>query len=81
LDKSKDPEIIESCPDIEWHLIGHLQSNKINQVLSVPGLSVIETVDSEKLASSLDKGWSKQDKGRPLNIMIQINTSGEESTS
>lgn len=40
---------------------------------------MIHTVDSVKLADLVDKAWSKQQKSEPLKIMIQVNTSGEES--
>lgn len=32
VDKAIEPVILEQCPDIKWHLIGHLQSNKVNKV-------------------------------------------------
>jgi hypothetical protein len=38
-------------------------------------------VDSEKLATVLDKAWAKTGKTSPLKIMVQVNTSGEESKS
>eukprot|EP00937_MAST-01D_sp_MAST-1D-sp2_P006419 g6419.t1 len=42
--------------DVAWHFIGHLQSNKaMRLVKGVPNLSVVETVDSEKLAKMLEK--------------------------
>ncbi|KAJ9689671.1 hypothetical protein PVL29_012384 [Vitis rotundifolia] len=64
-------EIIEKTPqlpeDIEWHFIGNLQSNKVKPLLTgVPNLAVVETVDDEK---------------KPLKVMVQVNTSGEESKS
>eukprot|EP01004_Peranema_trichophorum_P007550 NODE_6328_length_899_cov_10.220361_g5736_i0.p1 GENE.NODE_6328_length_899_cov_10.220361_g5736_i0~~NODE_6328_length_899_cov_10.220361_g5736_i0.p1 ORF type:complete len:245 (-),score=52.08 NODE_6328_length_899_cov_10.220361_g5736_i0:61-795(-) len=67
--------------EIRWHFIGHLQSNKVKQLIQgVPHLSVIETVDSPKLADKLNA--SVAELGRePLQIYIQINTSGEESKS
>ena len=76
-------EIIEKSPelpqDIEWHFIGHLQSNKVKTLLEgVPSLCVVETVDSEKLANKLDAGVKTL--GRlPLRVFVQVNTSGEES--
>ena len=79
VEKATDPVILESCPDIQWHLIGHLQTNKVNLLLTAPGLSVVESVDSEKLATTLDKSWSKTDRGHRLKVMVQVNTSGEES--
>jgi len=47
--------------------------------VSVPGLYLVETVDSDKLASALDTAWVKQ-KGQStkLKVMAQINTSGED---
>nr|CAH7720323.1 unnamed protein product [Callosobruchus chinensis] len=77
-DKSNNTEILEKCKEIRWHFIGHLQSNKVNKVLSTPNLYLVETVDSQKLAANLNKSWPKF--GTPeskLKIMIQVNTSGE----
>ena len=79
IEKANDPEILQSCPDIQWHLIGHLQSNKVNLLVNAHGLSVVETVDSEKLAMALEKGWSKTANQGRLKVMVQVNTSGEES--
>ncbi|EDW39376.1 GL14062 [Drosophila persimilis] len=83
VEKSQHPEILAQCPDIKWHFIGHLQNNKINKILSLPNLHMIQTVDSEKLATKLDAAWSKlkPDTEPPLRVLIQINTSGEEAKS
>lgn len=79
VDKGSDAKILENCPEIRWHFIGHLQTNKINKVLSTPNLFMIETVDSQKLADSLNKKWQEIRKSDDkLHVMIQINTSGEE---
>lgn len=79
VEKATDSQIIEKCKDIKWHFIGHLQSNKINKLLSAPNLYIIQTVDSEKLADTLNKQWIKVRNGEEImNIMVQINTSGEE---
>ena len=40
---------------------------------------MVETVDSAKLASALSSSWAKQNKQNPLNIMVQVNTSEEDS--
>ena len=40
---------------------------------------MVETVDSAKLASALSSSWGKQNKQNPLNIMVQVNTSEEDS--
>lgn len=79
-EKANDPLILEKCKDIKWHFIGHLQTNKINKLLGSPGLFIVETVDSDKLADNLNKQWGKIRKEEvKLNIMVQINTSGEEA--
>lgn len=79
IEKATNKEILEKCKDIQWHFIGHLQTNKINKVIALPNLYLIETVDSKKLATSLNQKWP--DFGPPnskLKIMLQVNTSGEE---
>ena len=40
---------------------------------------MVETVDSAKLASALSSSWGKQNKQNPLNILVQVNTSEEDS--
>ena len=60
-------------PDLELHLIGPLQTNKVRQALSI--FDAIHTVDREKLARRLADGFAET--GRPLPCFIQVNT-GEE---
>jgi len=69
--------------DIRWHFIGHLQSNKTNAVTSVPNLWMVETVDSAKLATRLSAGCERAGRALDdrLGVMVQVNTSGEESKS
>lgn len=62
---------------IEWHFIGHLQSKKSKYAAGA--FALIHSVDSLKLAKELDKQAAK--KGVVQNILIQVNTSGEESKS
>lgn len=77
-EKASNPEILAKCPEIKWHFIGHLQSNKINKVLKSPGIDMIETVDSEKLANNLDTAWGKIcGTSVPLKVLIQVNSSAE----
>ncbi len=59
---------------VKWHMIGHLQSNKAKKAVRV--FDLIETVDSIKLASAIDRACGKIDKVIP--ILMEIN-SGEES--
>ncbi|KAL2215738.1 putative alanine racemase family protein [Thermoascus aurantiacus ATCC 26904] len=75
-------------PQIRWHFIGGLQSNKcVTLARDVPGLWAVESVDTEKKASLLDKGWGERkvegegDGESRLRVYVQVNTSGEESKS
>ena len=63
--------------DIQWHFIGHLQSKKSKYAAG--NFELIHSVDSLKLATELNKQAAK--KGVLQNILIQVNTSGEESKS
>ncbi|KAH9488545.1 hypothetical protein Btru_061788 [Bulinus truncatus] len=80
-DKAHDIEIQDRCQDIQWHFIGHLQKNKVSKLLDVPNLFVVETVDSEKLAKSLNDTWERLKKPGKLQVMVQVNTSGEANKS
>ena len=61
--------------DIEWHLIGHLQSNKV--VKAVALADYIHSVDSVKLLKRIDRLAGEQ--GRCPKILLEVNVSGEES--
>ena len=58
-------------------MIGHVQSNKAKLLLSVPNLYILETLDSKKLASKVNKVASQQD--RILKVLVQVVTSDEGS--
>ena len=55
--ENKVQELLEKQPvlpnDIEWHLIGHLQTNKVKYIAGF--ISMIESIDSEKLLKEVDK--------------------------
>lgn len=59
--------------DIQWHFIGRLQTNKVNQV--VGNFCLIHSVHSLELAQLINK--KSQEKGIVSNILLQVNTSGE----
>ncbi|WP_125777486.1 YggS family pyridoxal phosphate-dependent enzyme [Antribacter gilvus] len=59
------------------HMIGHLQRNKVNQVLGAAGC--VESVDSLALALALSERCVRD--GRTLDVMVQVNVSGEPSKS
>lgn len=58
-----------------WHLIGHLQTNKVKDAVKI--FSLIHSVDSLKLAAEIDKEAGRL--GKKQDILIQVNTSGESS--
>lgn len=60
-------------PKVNWHMIGHLQRNKVRQVL--PMISLIHSVDTLRLAEEIDSSAAKLDV-RP-SILLQANTSNE----
>ena len=71
---------------IKWHFIGGLQSNKATHLArDVDSLWAVESIDSEKKATLLNKGRTERnerlDDSTPLNVFIQVNTSGEDSKS
>ena len=61
----------------EWHMIGHLQTNKAKKAVKV--FDMIETVDSMKLAREIDKCCEREGKIMP--ILIEINSGAEEQKS
>ena len=63
--------------DIEWHLIGHLQTNKIKKVLG--RASLIQSVDSEHLLAAIEKEAAKA--GLVQNVLLEVNIGGEASKS
>ena len=62
---------------LEWHLIGHLQTNKVKQAVAL--FSLIHSVDSERLACEIDR--CARLAGKVQNVLIQVNVAGEESKS
>ena len=69
---SKKPEVM---PGAKWHLIGHLQTNKVKDAIA--NFDFIHSVDSLKLAHKINKEAKALD--RTVEVMIQVNTSGEEA--
>lgn len=66
----------EALPkDIQWHLIGHLQSNKVKYV--APFVAMIESVDSFKLLREIDKQAAKC--GRTIDCLLEMKIAEEES--
>ena len=77
--ENKVQEIVEKylqLPDsVRWHMIGHLQTNKVRQVVGKAAL--IHSVDSFHLAKEIDKESGK--KNIITDILLEVNVAGEES--
>lgn len=69
----------DSCPEIRWHMIGHLQTNKINHLYAIPHLHAIHSVHDLHLTDKLIKAQDRL--SHPLNIYLQFNTSHEDEKS
>lgn len=73
--EAKEKILTYNGPDIDWHLIGHLQMNKVRQ--AVPLFKLIHSVDSIKLLNEIEKVATKNDKVQE--ILLQVNVAKEES--
>ena len=60
---------------IKWHMIGHLQRNKVKDALEI--FQCIQSVDSLRLAREIDRQCKRS--GRIMSVLIEINIAGEES--
>lgn len=67
----------EPPQQVRWHMIGHLQRNKVKQV--IPLVNLIQSVDSLRLAEEIHNFAARTD--RVVDILIQVNVSGETSKS
>lgn len=69
---------VESLPkDIEWHFIGHLQTNKVKYI--APYIAMIEAVDSLKLLKEINKQAAKHD--RVVKVLLELHIAEEETKS
>lgn len=62
-------------PDIQWHFIGHLQTNKLNMVL--PYVSMVESVDSVHLLEEIDKWGRAHD--RTIDVLLEMHIASEDT--
>ena len=65
-------------PNYDWHIIGHLQTNKVKYV--VGKVSLIESVDSLKLAKEIEKQAAKQDIVQDILVEVRISKQDENKT-
>ncbi len=77
--ENKVQELLEKIPalpgDIQWHMIGHLQRNKVKYIIDK--VAMIHSVDSLRLAKEISQEALK--KGVEIDILIEVNVAGEES--
>lgn len=69
-----------TLPNVHWHLIGHLQRNKLRRTL--PLVTLIHSVDSERLLAAIDAEWQNltaevNAPAPPMRVLLEVNTSGE----
>lgn len=76
--ENKVQEALAKMPKVgvplRWHLIGHLQRNKVKQI---DPFDLIQSMDSARLADALAAHGSA--RGRPVEVLAQVNVSGEET--
>ncbi|MBQ4149116.1 MAG: YggS family pyridoxal phosphate-dependent enzyme [Clostridium sp.] len=77
--ENKVQEILRKAPlmppDVRWHMIGHLQKNKVRQVIGTACL--IHSVDTVELAEKIEKEAEKQDLD--VDILLEVNVAEEET--
>lgn len=77
--ESRPQELAKKVPvlpsDIQWHFIGHLQTNKLKMVL--PYAALVQSVDSVHLLQEIDK-WGREN-GKVVNVLLEVHIGAEET--
>jgi len=77
--ESRVQELLSKAPelpsDIRWHFIGHLQTNKVRQLIS--HVALIHSIDSVRLLEKVNEEASKAD--RSVDVLLQIHVAAEET--
>jgi len=77
--ENKVQELLEKYPllpkDIQWHLIGHLQTNKVKYIAEF--IDTIQSVDSEKLLAEINKEAGKHE--RKIKVLLQVKIAAEDT--
>ena len=63
--------------DIEWHMIGHLQTNKVKMI--APFVAMISSVDSERLVEEIERQAAKHN--RQIDILLEVHVADEQTKS
>lgn len=79
--ESRPQELVAKYPqlpsDVEWHMIGHLQTNKVKYI--APFVALIHSVDSERLVAEIDRQAAKC--GRVIDFLFEVHLAQDESKS
>ena len=68
-------KVAEVTDAVSWHLVGHLQRNKVK--IALPLFDLIHSVDTLRLAKEISR-WAMR-RNTPVHVLVQVNTSGETS--
>lgn len=66
---------LEALPDLRWHMIGSLQTNKVRDLLRVPGLVLLHSLDRLRLAEELQRELDRA--GRRLDVLLEVHATDE----
>lgn len=75
----KSYSLQKDCPEIRWHMIGNIQTNKVNQLFSVSNLFAIHSVDDRELVEKMIK--AEERLSHEVFVFLQFNTSHEAEKS
>jgi hypothetical protein len=70
-----EPKVARIGNRVRWHMVGHLQRNKVKKALGM--FDLIQSVDSLRLLNEIDKRAMQM--GKIADVLVQVNTSGEET--
>jgi pyridoxal phosphate enzyme (YggS family) len=78
INKASNQDILDNCPDINWHFHGHIQPSPANsRLVKTPNLYMIESVHNKTVADILDRCVA-QERKTGLRVMVQVCSSKEE---
>lgn len=72
--------LLKDLPDIRWHMIGHLQTNKVRKIVGVA--DVIHTIDRASVIDELAKRYARDPRASaaPLSVLIELNLAPERAS-
>lgn len=76
LGENRVQELVEKYPsfldrDVSWHMVGHLQRNKVKYIARLKNCVMIQSLDSQRLAQQIEGEMKKE--GRSIDVLIQVN--------